>query len=114
MLHVSGLPEFLWGKAINHAIYLKNCTMTKALDGKTLYKVFHRRKPNLQGLPEFGSQVWVPDTNGCKLDGQVVVGQWVGFDEDSSDHWIYFPDKQNVSIECSVKFNAANVKVYLP
>jgi hypothetical protein len=25
---------------INHAIYLKNCTATKGLDGKTPYKVF--------------------------------------------------------------------------
>ena len=43
-----------------------------------------------------------------------MLGWWVGFDEDSSGHWIYFPDKQNVSIKCSVKFDAADVKVYLP
>ena len=40
MLHASGLPKFLWGEAINHAVYLKNCTGTKALDGKTPYKAF--------------------------------------------------------------------------
>ena len=69
MLHVSGLPKFLWVEAINHAVYLKNCTMTKALDGKMPYEVFHGRKLNLQGLLEFGSQVWVHDTSGSKLDG---------------------------------------------
>jgi hypothetical protein len=113
MLHVSGLPKFLWGEVINHAIYLKNHTGTKALKSKTPYKAFYGTKLNLHGLLEFGSQVWVHDTSGSKLDGQAVVGHWIGFDEDSSGHWIYFPEKQTVAIECSVKFNL-NVKMYLP
>ena len=114
MLHVSRLPKFLWGEAINHAIYLKNCTGTKALDGKTPYKAFYGTKLNLHGLPEFGSQVWVHDMSGNKLDGRAVVGCWVGFDEDSSGHQIYFPEKQTVAIERSVKFDPTDVKIYLP
>ncbi len=69
MLHSSGLPKFLWGEAIKHAVYLKNHTGTKALGGKTLYKIFYGTKLNLCGLLEFGSQVWVHDTSGSKLDG---------------------------------------------
>ena len=42
------------------------------------------------------------------------MGHWVGFDEDSSGHRIYFPEKRIVAIECSVKFNPADVKIYLP
>jgi hypothetical protein len=26
MLHASGLPRFLWGKAVSHACWIKNCT----------------------------------------------------------------------------------------
>ena len=114
MLHTSGLPKFLWGEAINHAIYLKDHTLTKALDGKTPYEAFHGQKPNLHGLPEFGSQVWVHDTSGSKLDGRAVIGQWVGFNKDSSGHRIYFPDKWTISIRCSVKFDTADMKVYIP
>ena len=69
MLHASGLLKLLWGEAINHAIYLKNHTGTKALDGKMLYEAFYGTKPNLRGLLEFGSQVWVHNTSGSKLDG---------------------------------------------
>jgi hypothetical protein len=101
-------------KAINHAVYLKNCTGTKALDGKTLYEAFHGTKPNLHSLPEFGSQVWVHNTSGSKLDGRAMMGCWVGFDEESSGHRIYFPEKRTVAIECSVKFDLTDVKVYLP
>ena len=42
------------------------------------------------------------------------MGCWVGFDEDSSDHQIYFPEKRTVAIECSVKFDPTDVKIYLP
>ena len=86
MLHASRLLKFLWGEAINHAVYLKNRTATKALDGKTPYEVFHGAKPVLKGLPEFGARVWIHNPDGSKLDGRSVVGRWVGFDEDSSGH----------------------------
>jgi hypothetical protein len=38
ILHASQLPKFLWGEAVKHAVYLKNRTSTKALDGKTPYE----------------------------------------------------------------------------
>ena len=114
MLHGPGLPKFLWGEAISHAVYLKNRTATKALKGKTPYEVFHSSKPNLRGLPEFGARVWVHNPDGSKLDGRSVVGRWVGYDEDSSGHQIYSPDTQTVSIQRSVKFDSGEVNVYLP
>ena len=114
MLFSSGLPKFLWGEAINHAVYLKNWSSTRALEGKTPYKVFYKAKPNLHSLPEFGSKVWVHMTSGSKLDGRSVVGHWVGFDKDSSGHRIYSSDTCSVSIQRSVKFDSREVELYLP
>ena len=114
MLHGPGLLKFLWGEAISHAVYLKNRTATKALEGKTPYEVFHGAKPNLRGLPEFGARVWVHNPDGSKLDGRSVVGRWVGYDEDSSGHRIYSPDTRTVSIQHSIKFDSGEVNVYLP
>ena len=37
-------------------------------------------KPDLHGLPEFGTKVWVHTPEGSKLDGRSVIGRWVGFD----------------------------------
>ena len=93
MLHGSGLPKFLWGEAVKHAVYLKNRTSTKALDGSTPFEIFYGTKPNLAGLPEFRCKVWVHTTEGSKLDGRAVEGKWVGYDEDSSRHRIYSPEK---------------------
>jgi len=33
-VHGSSLPKSLWGKALCHAVWLKNCTATRTLDGK--------------------------------------------------------------------------------
>ena len=41
--------------------------------------------------------MWVHDATGPKLDGRLAVGCWVGFDEMSSGHRIYWPGKQSVS-----------------
>ena len=35
MLHTSGLPMMLWGEAVRHTVWLKNCTSTRALEGIT-------------------------------------------------------------------------------
>jgi hypothetical protein len=114
MLFSSGLPKSLWGEAVNHAVYLKNRTSTKALDGKTPYEVFYGAKPNLRGLPEFGMKVWVHRPEGSKLDGRSVVGRWVGFDEESSGHRVYSPDTRTVSIQRSIKFDSGDINLYLP
>jgi hypothetical protein len=86
MLHASGLPKFLWGEALKHANYLQNRTSTKALDGKTPYEVKFSEKPNLAGLHEWGSKVWVHDKSGTKLEGCSQIGQWVGHEEASNTH----------------------------
>src|SRR5277367_5895764 len=114
MLHASQLPKFLWGEAVKHAVYLKNRTSTKAPDGKTPFEIFFGVKPNLRDLPEFGAKVWVHTPGGSKLDGRSVIGRWVGFDEESSGHRIYSPEKRSVSIQRSVKFEPDGVNVYLP
>jgi hypothetical protein len=77
MLVFSGLPKSLWSKAISHAVYLKNQSSTRALNGKTFYKWFYGTKPNLQNLLEFGSKVWVHTTSGSKLNERSVIGQWL-------------------------------------
>ena len=113
MLHASQLPKFLWGEAVKHAVWSKNQTSTRALGGKTPYEVYYRMRPNLRGLPEFGFKVWVHTPEGSKLDGRSVVEQWVGFDEESSGHCIYSPEKQTVSIQCLIKFDPDEMDVYL-
>ncbi len=113
MLHAAELPKNLWGEALKHAVWLKNRTLTRSLDGKTPYKMLHGEKPNLRDLHKFGCKVWVHDADGSKLDGRARVGHWLGFDGDSSGHRIYWPDNRSIAVERSVKFDNS-VEVQLP
>ena len=69
------------------------------------------RKPDLGGLKEWGCQVWVHDKSGSKLDDHSQVGQWVGYDSESTGaHCIYWGHGR-VSIECNVKFSNDDVLI---
>ncbi|OSC96524.1 hypothetical protein PYCCODRAFT_1379008 [Trametes coccinea BRFM310] len=70
MLHDTDLPKALWREAALHAVYLKNRTSTRALDGKTPSKVFWGHKPNLAHLHVWDCRVCVHSPGGSKLSGR--------------------------------------------
>ena len=106
ILHQSGLPKFLWGEAVMHAVWLKNRTSTRILENMTPFEALTGRKPDLSELPEWGAKVWVHDDEGNKLEGRSKIGRWVGFDEESTHaHRIYWPDRRTVSVERNIKFD---------
>ena len=105
MLHASGQPKFLWGEAVHHAVWLKNCTPTKALGGLTPFKVACGRKPDLRGLHEWGSRVWVQNESKSKLGGRVNEGVWVGLDDNSKGARVFWPTKCTVMVERNIYFD---------
>jgi hypothetical protein len=66
--------------------------------------MLYNTKPNLGSLCEWGNEVWVHTTEGTKLEGQSRMGKWIGFDEISNGHRIYWPEKCSVTVEHSIKF----------
>ena len=92
MLIASDLPEFLWEHAVVHAVYLRNRTYTKAVEGTTPYERWNNKKPNVAHLREFGAPVWI------LAQGQNVARKmlpkshrkaYVGY-EDQSNSVIYY------------------------
>ena len=55
MLRDSGLPKSLWAEAFSAATYVHNRTPTKALGGRTPYKVLYGNKPDVSHLRAFGA-----------------------------------------------------------
>ena len=74
LLLASGLPQFLWEEAMKHATWLQNRTPARAIDGKTLYEMQHKKKPYLAGIQEFGVAAYVKDLKAGKLDAHAKVG----------------------------------------
>lgn len=109
-LHDSGLPRFLWGEAVRHAVWLKNRTPTKALDGATPIEVATGKKPDLRNIRPWGSKVWVRMESGTKLEGRVEEGHWVGVDDASENgRRIYWPSKRSVTVERNVYWDPSEV-----
>jgi hypothetical protein len=55
--HSSSLLKSLWGKALWHAIWLKNHMGTHVLNSKMPYKALHGHLPDLSNLCIWGCQV---------------------------------------------------------
>jgi transposase InsO family protein len=69
MLHTADLAKNLWGEALKHAVWLKNRTSTKVLNGRTPYEAFKKEKPDLHNIHEWGCKVDVQLDDAKKLDG---------------------------------------------
>ncbi|KAJ3985212.1 hypothetical protein F5890DRAFT_1409861, partial [Lentinula detonsa] len=66
--------------------------MTHVLGNITPHEVLLGVKPNLSNLHPWGCRVRVHNTSGTKLDGRATEGRWVGFDEESYAHCVYWPE----------------------
>ena len=58
MLCDQGLPKFLWGEAVNTAVYIQNRCPHSDLDSKTPEEVFSSKKPNVPHFRFFGCPVY--------------------------------------------------------
>ncbi|KIM60858.1 hypothetical protein SCLCIDRAFT_123149 [Scleroderma citrinum Foug A] len=100
MLYDSGLPQFLWGEAVNHATWLKNHTSTKVLEGRMPFEAVYGKPPNLAGLPVWGARIWVHDVDASKIGTRC---------ESNRGHRVYWPDKRSVTVEQSIRFETDEV-----
>ncbi|KIJ55365.1 hypothetical protein M422DRAFT_145635, partial [Sphaerobolus stellatus SS14] len=70
----------------------------------TPYEILHKKKPDMGNIPEWGARVWVHRKDRGKLEPRADVVHWVGFDEDSRGHRIYWPEKRRITVERNVDF----------
>ena len=107
LTHESGLPKTLWGEALRHAIWLKNRTATRTLDGKTPFEALYGRPPDLSNLQLWGCPVWMHSANGSKLDVCAQQAKWIGLDIDTCAHRVYWPNAGKVGVERNVYFGSS-------
>jgi hypothetical protein len=104
MLLGQDVPKILWVEALNHATWLKNCLPLRTTPGKTPYELVNKSKPNLALAHEFGTLVYVHITIGGKLEANTEEATFVGVDQESKGHHIWWVGKWKVSIERNVTF----------
>ena len=110
MLIQAKMPSFLWAEAIRHSVWLRNRTYTSSLSElKTPYEIGTGIKPDLTGLLEWGSKVWVKKLNARKLQPQALEAIFVGIDDESKGYRIYWSSHRKVSIERDVYVDKSEV-----
>ncbi|EIW54230.1 uncharacterized protein TRAVEDRAFT_103940, partial [Trametes versicolor FP-101664 SS1] len=60
--------------------------------GRTPYECFWNYVPDLLRLHPWGCEVRVHSPGGSKSSSRAVITRWVGFDEETDAHRIYWPD----------------------
>ena len=94
----------LWGEALRHITWLKNCTAMHVLDAKMPFEVLFGTPPNLSVAHLWGCKIWVHDDTRSKLNACTCKGRWLGFDIDSQAHRVYWPQSTIISVKCNVYF----------
>ena len=79
LLKQRGMPAIYWGEAVMTAVHLLNCSPTKALDSKTPYEAWHRRKP-MVNHSVFGCLAFAKELNHVgTLDDRSTPGVFIGY-----------------------------------
>jgi hypothetical protein len=99
----SGLPRWLWGECLRHAAWVLNRSAHKALGGLSPFEARFGVAPDISGLWEWGAWVYVHSTTKNKLDPRAAECRWLGFDESSNGHRVYWPARRVISVERSIR-----------
>ena len=105
MLIHAGLPSSLWPEAIAAACYITNRLPTTALEGKTPYEAWYKKKPDLSNLRVYGCNAYVIDYH-AKSKGKMAPRSWIGtlVGYEGKNQWRIY-DGNKVFVRRDVLFN---------
>jgi transposase InsO family protein len=107
MLKARGVPSRFWGEAMTTAVYILNRSYTRNVDNKTLYEVWHGKKPNVHYLRVFGCVAHVKTAHPQlkKLDDRSMPMVLMGYDAGSKAYKLYDPVSQRAHVSRDVVFD---------
>ena len=112
MLNDSKLPKNLWAEAINYHVWIHNRVPTRALKhDKTPLELATGHKLDLLSVHPWGCKAWVKRLDVGKLEPRAKLCFFVGIDAESKGFRVYWPGKNQVSIEQDVYFNETKALV---
>jgi hypothetical protein len=106
LLKQRGMLAIFWEEAVVTAAYILNRSPTKALNSKTPYEAWHRRKLAVSHLRVFGCLAFTKELGHVgKLDDRSTPGVFIGYVEGSKAYRILDPETQRVRTTRDVVFN---------
>ena len=108
ILYEAELEDEWWAEAIITVTYLRNMSLTAALQDQSLtpFKAWKGIKPDLSHLRIFGSecQVHIPKAQRKKLDDHARKGVFVGYGDTRSTYRVAL-ENDRVAVYRDVRFN---------
>lgn len=105
----SKLPQKLWDEAVNTACYIRNRLPTKTSD-LTPYERFIGRKPIIDNIVEFGTQVHILRNwaHQAKFDPRTEPGFVVGYTSRRNTYRVYIPNQERITESSDLYFRKHN------
>ena len=106
MLLESGLPKTFWGEAVKTATYIRNRTLTHAVEGKTPYEAFTGESPSLKHMRIFGSKAFIVTNKNerNKLSDRSYEVIFTGYEKHDGHYRFYDPTTRKIIREHNVIF----------
>jgi hypothetical protein len=106
MLKSMAMPAVFWAEAVKVAVHILNRSPTRALQGKTPYEVWNKRKPNVSYLRTFGCVAHVKNVGPGvkKLDDRSTPMVFVGYEDGAKAYRVYNPATRRLHITRDVIF----------
>ena len=99
MLIAKGLPVCLWAEAVQHAVHIRNCVRTRALNKVTPEEAWMGDKQDISHFREFGTEVYVLNEGDCsKLDSKTLKNIFVGFEDGPRTIRYYDPRTKRIKV----------------
>ena len=107
MLADSKLPPKVWAEALSTAVYLRNRSPTKSVEGMTPFEAWMGEKPNVEHLRTFGCVVYahVAKDERKKLDVKTRKCIFLGYGTETKGYRLYDPKRARVFYSRDVVFN---------
>ena len=107
MLADSKLPPRFWAEALSTAVYLRNRSPTKSVNGMTPFEVWVGEKPNVEHLRTFGCAAYahIPKDERKKLDMKTRKCVLLGYGTETKGYRLYDPKRARVFYSRDVIFN---------
>ena len=115
MLIDAKLPYRFWAEALSTAVYLRNRSPIKAVDGITPSEAWTGKKPDVAHMRVFGCEAYahIPKDERRKLDPKARKSILLGYGEETKGYRLYDIEKKKVFHSRDVQFNEAEREVQL-
>ena len=107
------LDANFWAEAVPTAVYLRNCSPTKAVDDMTTFEVWMTKRTSVSHLRVFRckANAHIPKDKWGKLNNKARMCILVGYGEETKG--LFDPDKKRIHFSQDVSFNVSECGIEL-